>query len=86
MALGQPQPPHPNIAFRIFNGFANFLDHLVAWLTRLFYFLKWTGTATLGTLIVLRFGGRKAALGTSRSPSRASPHLGSGIKASRRSR
>jgi glycine betaine/proline transport system permease protein len=56
--------PHPNIAFRIFNGFANFLDHLVAWLTRLFYFLKWTGTATLGTLIVLRFGGRKAALGT----------------------
>ncbi len=56
--------PHPNIAFRIFNGFANFLDHLVAWLTRLFYYLKWSGSATLGTLVVLRFGGRKAALGT----------------------
>jgi glycine betaine/proline transport system permease protein len=56
--------PHPNIAFRIFNGFANFLDHLVGWLTRFFYFLKWSGTATLGTLVVLRFGGRKAALGT----------------------
>jgi glycine betaine/proline transport system permease protein len=56
--------PHPNIAFRIFNGFASFLDDLVSWLTRLFYFLKWSGTATLGTLVVLRFGGRKAALGT----------------------
>ena len=56
--------PHPNIAFRIFNGFANFLDHLVSWLTRLFYYLKWTGTTALGTLIVLRFGGAKAALGT----------------------
>jgi glycine betaine/proline transport system permease protein len=56
--------PHPNVAFRIFNGFANFLDHLVAWLTRFFYFLKWSGTATLGTLTVLRFGGRRAALGT----------------------
>jgi glycine betaine/proline transport system permease protein len=56
--------PHPNVAFRIFNGFANFLDDLVSWLTRFFYYLKWSGTATLGTLVVLRFGGRKAALGT----------------------
>jgi glycine betaine/proline transport system permease protein len=55
---------HPNIAFRLFNGLANFLDHLVSWLTRFFYWLKWSGTATLGTLVVLRFGGRKAALGT----------------------
>jgi glycine betaine/proline transport system permease protein len=56
--------PHPNIAFRSFNGFANFLDDLVGWLTRFFYWLKWSGTVTLGTLVVLRFGGRKAALGT----------------------
>jgi glycine betaine/proline transport system permease protein len=56
--------PHPNIAFRIFNGFANLLDSFVSWLTRFFYFLKWSGTTALGTLIVLRFGGRKAALGT----------------------
>src|SRR4051812_16384436 len=55
---------HPNVAFRLFNGLANFLDHLVSWLTRFFYWLKWSGTATLGTLVVLRFGGRKAALGT----------------------
>ncbi len=56
--------PHPNVAFRIFNGFANLLDDFVSWLTRFFYFLKWSGTAALGTLIVLRFGGRKAAFGT----------------------
>ncbi len=35
--------PHPNIAFRIFNGFASFLDDLVSWLTRFFYFLKLAG-------------------------------------------
>jgi glycine betaine/proline transport system permease protein len=56
--------PHPNIVFRSFNGFAGFLDDLVSWLTRFFYYLKWSGTVTLGTLVVLRFGGRKAALGT----------------------
>jgi glycine betaine/proline transport system permease protein len=55
---------HPNVAFRAFNGLATFLDDLVSWLTRLFYWLKWSGTATLGTLVVLRFGGRRAALGT----------------------
>jgi glycine betaine/proline transport system permease protein len=56
--------PHPNVVFRIFNGFANFLDNLVSWLTSLFHKLRWSGTTTLGTLVVLRFGGRKAALGT----------------------
>jgi len=43
---------------------ANFLDDLVGWLTRFFYWLKWSGTVVLGTVVVLRFGGRKAALGT----------------------
>ena len=55
--------PHPNVAFSIFNGFANFLDHLVGWLTSFFHKLTWAGTVALGTLVVLRFGGRKAALG-----------------------
>jgi glycine betaine/proline transport system permease protein len=55
--------PHPNLAFRAFNGFADFLDHLVGWLTSFFHKLTWVGTVALGTLVVLRFGGRKAALG-----------------------
>jgi glycine betaine/proline transport system permease protein len=55
---------HPNIAFRAFNAVASFLDDLVSWLTRLFYWLKWPGTTALGTLVVLRFGGGRAALGT----------------------
>jgi glycine betaine/proline transport system permease protein len=55
---------HPSIWFRSFNGLASFLDDLVSWLTRLFYWLKWSGTVVLGTLVVLRFGGWRAALGT----------------------
>ncbi len=55
--------PHPNIAFSIFNSFANFLDHLVGWGTSFFHKLTWAGTVALGTFVVLRFGGRKAALG-----------------------
>ena len=55
--------PHPNVAFIIFNGFANFLDHLVGWLVSFVHKLTWAGTVALGTLVVLRFGGRKAALG-----------------------
>jgi glycine betaine/proline transport system permease protein len=55
--------PDPNIAFRIFNGFSNFLDQLVAWFISFFHKLTWAGTVVLGTLVVLRFGGRRAALG-----------------------
>src|SRR5205085_4916978 len=55
--------PDPNLAFRAFNGFANFLDHLVEWSTGFFHWLTWVGTVVLGTLVVLRFGGRRAALG-----------------------
>lgn len=55
--------PHPNLVFRVFNEFANFLDHLVAWLTSFFHKLTWAGTVALGTLVVLRFGGYRAALG-----------------------
>ena len=56
--------PHPSVFFRAFNGVANFLDNLVGWLTSLFFKLTWAGTTVLGVLVVLRFGGRRAALGT----------------------
>ncbi len=55
--------PHPSVFFRAFNGIATFLDDLVGWLTSFFFKLTWAGTTVLGTLIVLRFGGRRAALG-----------------------
>ncbi|MGZ8717047.1 MAG: ABC transporter permease, partial [Gaiellaceae bacterium] len=55
--------PHPSIVFRAFNGIASFLDNLVGWLTSFFFKLTWAGTTALGTLVVLRFGGRRAALG-----------------------
>ncbi len=54
---------NPNVVFVIFNGVATFLDNLVAWLTSFFHTLRWPGTAALGSLIVLRFGGRRPALG-----------------------
>jgi glycine betaine/proline transport system permease protein len=56
--------PHPSVFFRGFNGLATFLDNLVGWLASLFFKLTWAGTTTLGVLVVLRFGGRRAALGT----------------------
>jgi glycine betaine/proline transport system permease protein len=54
--------PNPSFVFDIFNGFANFLDNLVSWLTSFFEKLTWVGTAMLGTLVVLRFGHWKQAL------------------------
>jgi glycine betaine/proline transport system permease protein len=56
--------PHPSVFFRAFNGVATFLDDIVGWLTSLFFNLTWVGTTALGVLVVLRFGGRRAALGT----------------------
>jgi glycine betaine/proline transport system permease protein len=56
--------PHPSVFFQAFNGLATFLDNLVGWLTSLFFKLTWVGTTALGVLVALRFGGRKAALGT----------------------
>jgi glycine betaine/proline transport system permease protein len=54
--------PHPSVFFRAFNGFADFLDHLVGWLTSFLFKLTWIGTIAVGVLTVLRFGGRRAAL------------------------
>ncbi|HEV7132194.1 MAG TPA: ABC transporter permease subunit [Gaiellaceae bacterium] len=53
--------PHPSIVFRLFNWIASFLDNLVGWLTSLLFKLTWAGTVAFGTLVVLRFGGRRAA-------------------------
>src|SRR4029453_10095127 len=44
-------------------GRAPVLHTLVGWLTSFFYKLTWVGTVAFGVLIVLRFGGRRAALG-----------------------
>lgn len=54
---------HPSVIFAIFNGFASFLDNLVSWGTSFFHKLTWVGTTALGTLLVLRFGGKRAAAG-----------------------
>ncbi|HKP19748.1 MAG TPA: ABC transporter permease subunit [Gaiellaceae bacterium] len=48
--------------FSIFDGFATFLDNLVGWLYDALVNLTWVGTATAASLIVLRFGGLRAAL------------------------
>jgi glycine betaine/proline transport system permease protein len=55
--------PHPSFVFAIFNGFATFLDNLVSWFTTFFEKLTWVGTVALGTLVVVRFGHWKQALG-----------------------
>jgi glycine betaine/proline transport system permease protein len=54
---------HPSFVFAIFNGFATFLDNLVSWFTTFFEKLTWVGTVALGTVVVLRFGQWKQALG-----------------------
>jgi glycine betaine/proline transport system permease protein len=60
--LGQRNAEHPNVVFRVFNGFATFLDDLVTWLGNLLRWLTWVGTAIAAVAIVLRFGGVRAAL------------------------
>ena len=49
------------LVFTIFNWFRVFLDDLVGWLDRFILWLTWVGTAVTGTLVVWRFGGRRAA-------------------------
>jgi glycine betaine/proline transport system permease protein len=52
---------HPSVAFSAFNGLASFLDDLVSWLNNLLLWLTWVGTTAVGVLVVLRFGGIRAA-------------------------
>ncbi len=50
------------IVFTLFDGFRLLVDDLVGWFDRFFLWLTWPGVAMLGTLIVWRLGGVRAAL------------------------
>jgi glycine betaine/proline transport system permease protein len=53
---------HPNVAYRVIHGISSALDALVRWLYHLLSsWLRWPATTALGTLLALRFGGRRAA-------------------------
>ena len=54
----EPQSPF----FKVFDGFATFVDNLVAWFTSAILWLTWLGAAAVGTLAVLRLGGVRAAM------------------------
>jgi glycine betaine/proline transport system permease protein len=60
--VDQRNADNPSAVFQAFNNFASFLDDLVSWLTRLFGWMTWIGTAVVGVLVALRFGGPKAAV------------------------
>ena len=49
------------VVFTVFNGFRVFLDNLVLWLDQFILWLTWVGATIAGTLVVWRFGGRRAA-------------------------
>src|SRR5215211_6750380 len=51
-----------NIIFTIFDGFRAFADWLVTAFTDALLWMTWLGTLAAGVLIVLRFGGLRAAL------------------------
>jgi glycine betaine/proline transport system permease protein len=57
----QGDKAHPNILYRILNGISSGLETTVRWLYDVLTKLTWAGTTTLGTLLALRFGGRRAA-------------------------
>ena len=56
----QGNAAHPNIVYRILNGISSGLETLVGWLYDVLTRLTWVGTTALGTLLALRFGGRRA--------------------------
>jgi glycine betaine/proline transport system permease protein len=60
--LDQRAAPDPSFVFSLFDAYRVFVDNLVTWLTDLLLGMTWVGTATAGILIVLRFGGPRAAL------------------------
>ncbi len=51
-----------SVVFAAFDGFRALADALVTWLNDLFLAMTWIGTAAAGVLVVLRFGGWRAAL------------------------
>ncbi len=60
--LEQRTAEDPNLIFAIFDGFRTLADWLVTALTNALEWLTWIGTAAAGTLLVWRFGGRRAGL------------------------
>jgi glycine betaine/proline transport system permease protein len=60
--LDQRSAENQSFVFSIFDGFRVFADHLVTWLTDLLLNMTWLGATAAGVLIVLRFGGARAAL------------------------
>src|SRR4029450_3738291 len=57
----QRNAENASFVFSIFDGFATFVDDLVGWFDRFLPWLAWIGTTVAGTLVALRFGGRRAA-------------------------
>ncbi len=60
--LTQKGQEDAGLVFRIFEGFSTSVDHLVEWFDRFLLWMTWVGTTAAGTLLVLRFGGVRAAL------------------------
>jgi glycine betaine/proline transport system permease protein len=60
--LEQRTAPDPSFFFAILDGFRAFADWLVTAILDVLLWLTWVGTIVAGTLIVLRFGGWRAAL------------------------
>jgi glycine betaine/proline transport system permease protein len=50
-----------SLVFSIFEAFSTSVDHLVEWFNRLLLWMTWVGTTVAGVLLVLRFGGIRAA-------------------------
>ena len=60
--LDQRTAENPNVIFAVLDGFRAFAEWLVTALNDALLWLTWVGTIAASTLIVLRFGGWRAAL------------------------
>ena len=60
--LDERTAANPNIIFAIFDGFRAFADWLVVALNDALLWMTWPGVLAAAVLIVLRFGGWRAAL------------------------
>ncbi len=50
------------IVFSLFEWFSTSVDHLVEWFNRFLLWMTWAGATVAGSLLVLRFGGVRAAV------------------------
>ncbi len=60
--IGQRTAEDKSLVFSIFDGFRALVDDLVAWFDRFFLWLTWPGVTVLGTSLVWRLGGVRAAI------------------------